>query len=45
MAAPEPEILRVIGEGSKRRGTDKLTKAQINRVIEAARTSRRRVAS
>jgi len=44
LAAPEPEILKAIGEGSKSRGTDKLTKAQIDRVIKAARTSRRRAA-
>jgi prevent-host-death family protein len=37
LAAPEPEILRVIGEESKRRGTDKLTSKQIDRVIQAAR--------
>jgi prevent-host-death family protein len=37
LAAPEPEILRVIGENSKRRGTDKLTSKQIDRVIQAAR--------
>ncbi|HLZ12725.1 MAG TPA: type II toxin-antitoxin system Phd/YefM family antitoxin [Candidatus Acidoferrum sp.] len=37
LAAPEPEILRIIGEHSKRRGTDKLTSKQIDRVIQAAR--------
>jgi prevent-host-death family protein len=37
LAAPEPEILRLIGENSKRRGTDKLTSKQIDRVIQAAR--------
>lgn len=37
LAAPEPEILRLIGENSKRRGTDKLTSKQIDRVIRAAR--------
>lgn len=31
-----PEVLRVIGEESKRKGTDKLT-SQIDQVIKAAR--------
>ncbi len=38
LAAPEPEVLRLIGEESKRRGTDKLTGRQIDRIITAART-------
>jgi prevent-host-death family protein len=37
LAAPEPEILRAIGEASKRRGTDALTSAQIDRIIAKAR--------
>ena len=37
LAAPEPDVLRVIGEESKRNGTDKLTSRQIDRVIAAAR--------
>ncbi len=45
LAAPEPEILKSLGEASIRRGTDKLTKGQIDRVINAVRTSRRRAAS
>jgi prevent-host-death family protein len=40
LAAPEPEILRLIGEESKRKGTDQLTSRQIDRVIKAARTRR-----
>ena len=40
LAAPEPEVLRVIGEESQRKGTDKLTSAQIDRVIKAARTQK-----
>jgi hypothetical protein len=40
LAAPEPEVLRVIGEGSKRNGTDKLTSRQIEQVIKAARVAR-----
>jgi prevent-host-death family protein len=41
LAAPEPEVLRVIGEESQRKGTDKLTSQQIDRVIKAARTQKR----
>ena len=37
LAAPEPEVLRVISEESRRKGTDKLTTQQIDKVIKAAR--------
>ncbi len=37
LAAPEPEILRIIGEDSKRKGTESLTSGQIDRIIKAAR--------
>ena len=37
LAAPEPEVLRVIGEESRRKGTDKLTSRQIDQVIKATR--------
>jgi PHD/YefM family antitoxin component YafN of YafNO toxin-antitoxin module len=37
LAAPEPEILKVIGEASKRNGTDKLTSREIARKINEAR--------
>ena len=40
LAAPEPEVLRLIGEESKRKGTDKLTSRQIDQVIKAARTQK-----
>jgi len=42
LAAPEPEILRVIGENSKRRGTDKITMRQIDREIRAVRTRKKK---
>lgn len=42
LAAPEPEILRVIGEESKRKGTDKLTSREIDQEIRAARAARRK---
>ncbi len=37
LAAPEPEVLRAIGEESQRKGTDKLSSRQIDQVIKAAR--------
>ena len=37
LAAPEPEVLRVIGEESRKKGTDKLTSRQIDQAIKAAR--------
>jgi prevent-host-death family protein len=42
LAAPEPEVLRVIGEESQRKGTDKLTSRQIDQVIKATRAGRRK---
>ena len=37
LAAPEPEVLAILGEESKRKGTDRLTPKQISRIIHAAR--------
>jgi prevent-host-death family protein len=37
LAAPEPEVLTVIGEESQRKGTDKLTSRQIDQAIKATR--------
>ena len=37
LASPEPEVLRIIGEESQRKGTDRLTSRQIDQVIQAAR--------
>jgi prevent-host-death family protein len=37
LAAPEPEVLRVLGEESERKGTSSLTSRQIDRVIQASR--------
>jgi prevent-host-death family protein len=42
LAAPEPEVLRVIGEESQRKGTDKLTPRQIDHVIKATRAAKTR---
>lgn len=42
LAAPEPEVLRIIGEESQRKGTDKLASRQIDRAIKAARAQKKR---
>lgn len=36
LAAPEPEVLRTIGEESERNGTSTLSVAQIERIIRAS---------
>jgi hypothetical protein len=42
LAAPEPEILKIIGEDAKRKGTNLLSSRQIDRVIKAARAQRKK---
>jgi prevent-host-death family protein len=42
LAAPEPEVLRVIGEESQRKGTDKLTPRQIDQIIKTTRAAKSR---
>ena len=37
LAAPEPEVLKLIGEESKRKGTAALTSPRIDRIIKKAR--------
>lgn len=37
LAAPEPGVLRVIGEESRRKGTDAISSRQIDQIIKAAR--------
>jgi len=41
LATPEPKILRIIGEESKRKGTDKLSSREIDQEIKAVRTAKR----
>ena len=36
LAAPEPEVLRAIGEESRRKGTASLSSRQIDRIIQGA---------
>jgi prevent-host-death family protein len=43
LAAPEPEILRIVGEESRAKGTDSLSSREIDRVIRAARGKRPRL--
>jgi prevent-host-death family protein len=38
LAAPEPEVLRVLGEESERNGTSTLSSRQIDQVIKASRS-------
>jgi prevent-host-death family protein len=40
LAAPEPEVLKALGDDSKRSGTDNLSLRQINQVIRAARAKK-----
>ncbi len=40
LAAPEPEVLKLIGDESRAKGTDRLSSRQIDRVIKAARAQR-----
>jgi prevent-host-death family protein len=41
LAAPEPEILRIVGEESRRKGTNRLSMRQIDSVVREARRERR----
>ena len=40
LAAPEPEVLTIIGEESKAKGTDVLNSHQIDNIIRAARQNK-----
>ncbi len=42
LATPDPDVLKAIGEESRRKGTDKLTTRQINQAIKAARAQKSR---
>jgi prevent-host-death family protein len=37
LASPEPEVLRLIGEESRRKGTNRLNSRRIDQIIKAAR--------
>ncbi len=40
LAAPEPEVLKLIGEDSERGGTHKLRSSQIDRIIKRTRAQK-----
>ena len=42
LAVPEPEVLRIIGQESKQKGTNRLGGKQIDQIITAARKAKRR---
>jgi prevent-host-death family protein len=42
LAAPEPEILKIVGEESQRHGTDKLTSRQIDQLIRSTRARKKK---
>jgi hypothetical protein len=42
LAAPEPEVLRIICEESKRNGTHKMTQRQIDQEIKAYRAQKKK---
>ena len=41
LAAPEPEVLRIIGQESNQKGTSRLSARQIDQIDKAARRSKR----
>ncbi len=40
LAAPEPDVLRIVGEEARRNGTSSLTSRQIDKVIKLSRAQR-----
>jgi prevent-host-death family protein len=42
LAAPEPEVLEIIGRESKQKGTDQLSPRRIDSIIRTVRRSKRR---
>lgn len=42
LAAPEPEVLKIIGEESERNRTHTLTSRQLDRIIKATRTQKKK---
>jgi prevent-host-death family protein len=42
LAAPEPEVLRIIGEQSKRNGTNTMTPRQIDQIIREYRAQKKK---
>jgi prevent-host-death family protein len=42
LAAPEPEVLKIIGDEAKRNKTNSLTSRQIDQIIKAARSEKQK---
>lgn len=42
LAAPEPDVLRIVGEESKAKGTDNLSSQQIDRIVRASRAKKKK---
>ena len=42
LAAPEPEVLKMIGEESERNGTSTLSPREIDKIIKASRSRKRK---
>ena len=42
LAAPEPEVLKIIGQEAKQNKTSQMTSRQIDQVIKASRAQRRK---
>jgi prevent-host-death family protein len=42
LAAPEPEVLRIIGSESAQKGTSKLNSKQVDQIVRLARRSKKR---
>ncbi len=42
LAAPEPEVLRILGEKSKRNGTNTLTPRQIDQLVKEYRAEKKK---
>lgn len=42
LATPEPEVLRALGEESRRNGTSTISAHKLERIIRSARTQKRR---
>jgi hypothetical protein len=42
LAAPEPEVLKILGVEAKRNKTDALTSRQIDKVIKAVRSEKKK---
>lgn len=42
LAVPEPEVLRILGQESKQKGTNRISPKQVDQVIRAARSAKRR---